>query len=129
MVFSSFLGCTDYANLFIKSHHFFGRNWEPEKDAPHIIQESVFGGEKMLYSEFKTKEVINIKDCKRLGRVTDFEFDECSGQICKIIVSCGCSFFDWFKCESDYTILWRDIKQVGPDIILVDVKDNCHCRR
>ena len=41
----------------------------------------------MLYSEFKSKEVINIKDCKRLGRVTDFEFDECTGQICKIIVA------------------------------------------
>ena len=68
----------------------------------------------MLYSDFKSKEVINIKDCKRLGKVTDFEFDECSGQICKIIVACGCSVFDWFKCESDYTIPYRDIKQVGP---------------
>ncbi len=83
----------------------------------------------MLYSEFRTKEVINIKDCKRLGRVTDFEFDECSGQICKIIVSGGSSFFDWFKCEPDYTIPYHDIKQVGPDIILVDVKDGCRCRR
>ena len=81
----------------------------------------------MLYSDFKCKEVINIKDCKRLGKVTDFEFDECTGQICKIIVSCGGvgSFFDWFKCDSDYTIPYCDIKQVGPDIILVDVKGAC----
>ena len=89
----------------------------------HKIKESVFGGGRMLYSEFKTKEVINIKDCKRLGRVTDFEFDECSGQICKIIVAGGSGFFDWFKCEPDYTIPYHDIKQVGPDIILVDVKE------
>ena len=94
----------------------------------HIIQESFFrGGKEMLYSDFKSKEVINIRDCKRLGKVTDFEFDECSGQICKIIVACGCSFFDWFKCEPDYIIPWCDIKQVGPDIILVEVKG--HCRR
>lgn len=91
----------------------------------HIIQESVSGERKMLYSEFRSKEVINIKDCKRLGKVTDFEFDECTGQICKIIVSGCCSFFDWFKCEPDYTIPYRDIKQVGPDIILVDVKECC----
>lgn len=77
----------------------------------------------MLYSEFRSKEVINIKDCKRLGKVTDFEFDECCGQIRKIIVSGGSSFFDWFKCEPDYTISYKDIKQVGPDIILVDVKE------
>ena len=93
----------------------------------HKIKESVFGGGRMLYSEFKTKEGINIKDCKRLGRVTDFEFDECSGQICKIIVAGGSGFFDWFKCEPDYTIPYHDIKQVGPDIILVDVKE--HCKR
>lgn len=88
----------------------------------HKIEESVFRGKRMLYSDFKCKEVINIKDCKRLGKVTDFEFDECSGQICKIIVSGGNSFFDWFKCEPECTIPYRDIKQVGPDIILVDVK-------
>ena len=29
----------------------------------------------MLFSELKSKEVINIKDCKRLGKVADFEFD------------------------------------------------------
>lgn len=83
----------------------------------------------MRYSDFKAKEVINIKDCKRLGRVVDFEFDECSGQICRITVSCGFSFFDWFSCEPDYTIPYKDIRQVGPDIILVDVQEGCRCRR
>ncbi len=76
----------------------------------------------MLYSDFRCKEVINIKDCKRLGKVMDFEFDECSGQICKLIVGSGTAFFDWFKCEPDYEIPYKDIRQIGPDIILVDVK-------
>lgn len=98
---------------------------ETETGNMHRIKESVLRGGRMLYSEFKKKEVINIKDCQRLGRVTDFEFDECSGQICKIIVSGGSSFFDWFNCEPDYTIPYCDIKQVGPDIILVDVKGQC----
>ncbi len=76
----------------------------------------------MLYSEFRRKEVINIKDCKRLGRVTDLEFDGCSGQICKITVSSGTFFFDWFSCEPDYVIAYKDIRQIGPDIILVDIR-------
>ena len=40
----------------------------------------------MLFSELKCKEVINLKDCKCLGKIGDLEFDECSGQICKVII-------------------------------------------
>ena len=43
----------------------------------------------MLYSEFKSKDVININNCKKLGRVCDLEFDPCSGCICKIMVPGG----------------------------------------
>ena len=50
----------------------------------------------------------------------DFEFDECSGQIKKLIVP-SCSMFSLcFHCEPDYEICYKDIKQIGPDIILVD---------
>ena len=87
----------------------------------HKIKESVFGGGRMLYSEFKTKEVINIKDCKRLGRVTDFEFDECSGQICALIIPSGNKFFNFFDNEPDYVIPYKNIKKIGPDIIIVDI--------
>ncbi len=77
----------------------------------------------MLYSELKNKEVINIRDCKCLGRVVNLEFDECSGCICKLTVSeCG-RFFCFFKGEEEVVIHFKDIKQIGPDIILVDI--NC----
>ena len=33
----------------------------------------------MLFSELKCKDVINVRDCKKLGHVCDLEFDECSG--------------------------------------------------
>ncbi|MBQ9141717.1 MAG: YlmC/YmxH family sporulation protein [Lachnospiraceae bacterium] len=76
----------------------------------------------MLYSELKTKEVINIRDCRCLGRVTNLEVDECSGCICKIIVSeCG-RLFCMFKCDVETVIPFKDIKQIGPDIILVDIR-------
>ena len=39
----------------------------------------------MLFSEFKCKEVINIKDCKRLGFVCDIEFDCKCGYITELI--------------------------------------------
>lgn len=75
----------------------------------------------MLFSEFKCKEVINLKDCKRLGKVTDFEFDECKGCIHKLIVPSGGKFCSFFNPGTDYIIPYCDIRQIGPDIILVDI--------
>lgn len=75
----------------------------------------------MLYSELKCKEVINLKSCKSLGKVADLEFDERTGCIHKLIVPRGSKWESFFKCQEDYVIPYRDIKQIGPDIILVDI--------
>ena len=77
----------------------------------------------MLYSEFKCKDVVNIKDCRKIGRVCDLEFDECSGCIRKIMVPGGNKMLNFLRCEPDIVIPFNDIKQIGPDIILVDI----HC--
>ena len=77
----------------------------------------------MLFSELKCKDVINIRDCKKIGRVQDIEFNPCTGCIEKIIIpSCCGKFGGWFLTEPDYVICFNEIKQIGPDIILVDVK-------
>lgn len=75
----------------------------------------------MLFSEFKKKEVINLKNCQKLGRVTDFEFDECTGQIFKLIVSGNNKLAGFFCGEPEHVICYKDIKQIGPDIIIVDI--------
>jgi len=77
----------------------------------------------MLFSELKCKDVINIRDCKKIGKVCDFEFDECKGCICKITVAGGNKCLSFLRCDPDIIIPYRDIKQIGPDIILVDI--NC----
>lgn len=76
----------------------------------------------MLFSELKGKDVINIRDCRKLGRICDLDLDPCSGQICKVYVP-GCfRFFCIFHCEPNVEIPFQDIKQVGPDIVLVDIR-------
>lgn len=75
----------------------------------------------MLFSELREKEVISIKNCKKLGHVCDLEFDKCTGQIFKIIVTDKNFFFNILSCDSEYVIPYKDIKQIGPDIILVDI--------
>ena len=47
---------------------------------------SVKQGGSMRLSELKCKEVINEKDCKRLGNVSDVEFDSKTGCIESIII-------------------------------------------
>lgn len=76
----------------------------------------------MRISELKQKEVINAKDCKRLGFVGDVDFDMENGCMTAIIVpgpGCFCGFLGR---EKEFVIPFADICQVGDDIILVDVK-------
>lgn len=75
----------------------------------------------MLFSELKCKDVINIRDCKKLGKVCDIEFDQCSGCICKIMIPGDSKFLGFLCCDPDIVIPYKDIKQIGPDIILVDI--------
>lgn len=77
----------------------------------------------MLFSQLKCKDVINIRDCKKIGRICDLEIDECCGCICKIMIPCGTPFLSFLRCDKEICIPFKDIKQIGPDIILVDI--NC----
>jgi YlmC/YmxH family sporulation protein len=75
----------------------------------------------MLFSELKCKDVINIKDCKCLGRINDLEFDECNGHIHAFKV-CGKNRLNaLFYGEPDVVIHFKDIIKIGPDIILVEI--------
>ena len=73
-------------------------------------------------SELKQKEVINAEDCKRLGFVGDVDFDMCDGCMKALIVPGPGSFCGFLGREKEYIIPYRDICQVGDDIILVNVK-------
>ncbi|MFR3729582.1 PRC-barrel domain-containing protein [Lacrimispora sp.] len=75
----------------------------------------------MRISDLKTKEVINICDCRRLGYVGDVDFDMESGCLLAIIVPGPGCFCGFLVREKEYVIPFCDIRQVGPDIILVNV--------
>ncbi len=75
----------------------------------------------MLFSELREKEVISIRECRKLGHISDIEFDCHKGCIEKIHVPCRHKLCNFFSQEPDYVICFCDIKQIGSDIILVDV--------
>ena len=70
--------------------------------------------------DFKRKEVINIKDAKRLGFVQDVTADFQTGTIKEIIVPGNNKLFNFFSTSDELTIPWTAIKNIGDDIILVD---------
>ena len=76
-------------------------------------------GEKGL--DFKHKEVINIKDAKRLGFVQDVTADLKTGVITSIIVPGNNKRFNIFSSDNEIIIPWEKIKAIGDEIILVEI--------
>lgn len=73
-------------------------------------------------ADFRNKEVINVKDGKRLGFVSDVDINFESGTIEAIIVPGPAGLLKFFsgKSSGDYVIPWNSIMKVGDDIILVE---------
>lgn len=77
----------------------------------------------MRICELKQKEVINMKDCRRLGFISDLEFDCRSGCITEIIVPGTGKICGIFGRDTEYRIPFCRVCQIGPDIVLVDIND------
>lgn len=75
----------------------------------------------MRFCDLRQREVINVRDCQRLGFVADIEFDHECGKICKLIIPGPGRFCGIFGRDAEFVIGWDCVCQIGPDIILVDV--------
>lgn len=76
----------------------------------------------MRIYDLKQKEVINICDCVRLGCVIDVDFDECTGCIRALILPGPGKGWSFWGRDMEYVIPWCQVKQIGADIILVEVE-------
>ncbi len=74
------------------------------------------------FCELKQKEVINIRDGCRLGYICDIVIDIEEGCVVSIIIPGTCRMFGMFGYDQEYCVPWCAIKQIGDDIILVDVE-------
>lgn len=78
----------------------------------------------MRFLDLCDKQVVNINDCCYIGHVRDMIFDECKGCICSIIVPGPGKYMGCFGRDCEYVIPWKDIVRIGPDIVLVNLKDD-----
>lgn len=89
----------------------------------------------MSTEQLREKDVINLCDGAKLGRVSELEFDTCQGKIHAFTVSRDCGFFSFGKAPC-LTIPWNKIECIGEDTLLVRIpccelpdaflKDNKH---
>lgn len=75
----------------------------------------------MRILDMKQKEVININDGRRFGVISDIEIDVSDGKVETIIVPINGKLLGMFGKDTEYCIPWTEVKQIGDDIILVDV--------
>ena len=71
-------------------------------------------------SDLRDRDVINISDGRRLGRVADLEVDPDSGRVLALICPGIRSFLGFFA-GPEQVIPWERVVRIGPDVILVDI--------
>lgn len=76
----------------------------------------------LTYSDLRRKEVINIGDGRRLGRVSDIVFTVPKNILTGIVVP-GCGRGGLFKSSPDLFIAMGCIVKIGEDAILVNLKN------
>lgn len=76
---------------------------------------------RIRFWDLKQKEVINMCDCKRLGCVTDLEFNCENGCIEALIIPGPGKICGFLGSDMEYVIPWKCVECIGEDIILVRV--------
>ncbi len=71
--------------------------------------------------DLKQKEVINVSDGGKYGYVADLEIDKTTGKIKSLIIPITGKMLNLFGKEEEYVIPWEEVKQIGDDLIIVDV--------
>jgi YlmC/YmxH family sporulation protein len=73
-------------------------------------------------SDFRYKEVVNVRDGSCLGFVSDVEVDTVTARIVSLVIYGRCKLFGLFFREEDVIINWCDIEVIGEDTILVNMR-------
>ena len=72
------------------------------------------------FSDFRYKEVINVRSGQRLGYVCDALFTTQEGRITALVVPGKAKYFGFLGREEDYVLPWECISRIGDDLILVE---------
>ena len=74
----------------------------------------------LTFCELREKEVVNVTDGKRLGRIIDMALTF-SGHVCGIVVPGDKKLMKCVAGKESIFIPWSSICKIGDDVILVDL--------
>lgn len=75
----------------------------------------------MLLSKFISKDVVNVNDGEKLGKIRDIEINLETGSIDYLIISSTLPISNLFK-NNKLQIGFKDIEKIGDSVILVKKK-------
>ena len=75
----------------------------------------------MKLSELQKKDIINIKDGSRVGKIVDVEFDINNGYMIHFIIEKNSLIKSLLYNNNELTIKFSQIKKLGEDVILIDI--------
>lgn len=74
----------------------------------------------MRLSDLQHKDVINMKDGKKIGNIIDINI-ELDGKMQGLIVEKSKFFVSMFSNKDEIEIKWSQIEKIGEDVILVNI--------
>ena len=75
----------------------------------------------MKLSELQRKDIINIKDGKKVGRIIDVGFDQSNGYLIKFVIERTHFVRNLLSTNENLSIKFTQIKKLGEDVILIDI--------
>ncbi len=75
----------------------------------------------MKLSELQKKDIVNIRDGKKIGRIIDVEFDPSNGYMIHFVIEKAKFVRNMFSVSDDLNIKFTQIKKLGEDVILIDI--------
>ncbi|MBC7346101.1 MAG: YlmC/YmxH family sporulation protein [Clostridia bacterium] len=83
-------------------------------------------------SELRLRDVVNVRDGRRLGLIKDVEIDVENGRIKAIILPGAARLMGLLGRGEDVIVPWEQIRKLGVDVILVELEsfiEPVHVRR
>ncbi|MDO5403219.1 MAG: YlmC/YmxH family sporulation protein [Eubacteriales bacterium] len=75
----------------------------------------------MRVCDLRNKQIINLSDCRAIGYACDIDFDPHTGCVTALIVPGPGHLCGFLGRDFEYIIPYKCVKNIGPDVILVDV--------
>ena len=75
----------------------------------------------MKLSELQKKDIVSIRDGKKIGKIVDVEFDVKSGYMIHFVIEKAHFVRSLFSQTEELNIKFTQIKKLGEDVILIDI--------